>query len=103
MYLICISIEGITAEEAFRRAKSFFDAYQKISPLTEQEFRIALECYYINQFYGIWIERLHYKEKIYKADPLLAESINRISFLEQYREELVRRMFNDKSLFSFIT
>lgn len=103
MYLTCVSLETMHPEEAFKRAKTFFDAYQNEYPVSEEEFRTALEFYYIDQFYSIWIERLHYHDKIFKADELLAESIARIRFLEEYREEFARRMFNDKTLFSFIT
>ena len=103
LYLICITADHISAEQAFVRAKIFFDAYQKRLPITEEEFRTAVEFYYVDQFYSIWIERQHYQEKISVADNLLKESVSRIQFLEQYREEFVRRMFNDKTLFNFTT
>jgi Ser/Thr protein kinase RdoA (MazF antagonist) len=102
LYLICIAADNINAEQAFARAKIFFDAYQKRLPITEEEFRTAVEFYYVDQFYSIWIERLHYQESISVADKLLKESVSRIQFLEQYREEFVRRMFNDTKLFNLI-
>lgn len=100
--LTCASVEGIGEEEVFRRSKMFFDAYQKTFPIAESEFRTALEFYYVNQFYAVWIERLHYIHQEYQADLLLPESTRRIAFLEQYREEFTRRMFSDTRLFSFI-
>ncbi len=101
LYLVCIAADDINVEQAFARAKIFFDAYQKVLPLTEEEFRTAVEFYYVDQFYSIWIEHLHYHEKISVADKLLKESISRIQFLEQYREEFIRRMFNEKTLSNF--
>lgn len=101
LYMVCIAADNINVEQAFARAKIFFDAYQKQFPLTEEEFRTAVEFFYVDQFYSIWIERLHYQESISVADTLLKESVSRIQFLEQYREEFVRRMFNEKTLSNF--
>lgn len=92
LYLICISLPGISPEEALERAKIVFTAYQKTFPLSETEFKTAVEFYYVDQFYAVWIERLHYFENITKADKLLTESIEHIVFLERYREDFIQKM-----------
>ena len=89
--LLSVLHEDYSAQ-GIHRGRIFLDAYRAAHPLSDEEFRTALELYFLKLIRNIWIHKECYDLDNQRPQHFLPIEMERMEYLAEHRDELARKL-----------